>query len=101
MKKAFCIGAATGGIIGAIIALSMDFLLGNAVGGSWSEAVAHDLNYYFKANLPANHALVILGVFIVIGIIIAFGSLIGGVFSMMIARLFSMLIKEEKKGYRQ
>ncbi len=95
MKKAFYIGAAAGGILGAITALSMDFLLGNAVGGSWSEAVAHDLNYYFKANLPANNVLVILGVFAVIGIIIAFGSLIGGVFSMLIARLFSILIKDK------
>ncbi len=95
MKKAFYIGAAVGGLLGIIIALSMDLLLGNAVGGGWSEAVAHDLNYYFKLNLPGNHVLVILGVFVVIGIIAAFGSFIGGVFSIMIARLFSMLTKEK------
>ena len=100
MKKAFYIGAAAGGILGAVIALSMDFLLGNTVGGSWSEAVAHDLNYYFKVNLHENHVLVILGVFIVIGIIVAFGSLIGGAFSVMVTRLFNMLTKEEKRGER-
>ena len=96
MKKAFYIGAAVGGILGVIISLSMDLLLGNAIGGGWSEAVAHDLNYLFKMNLPDNHVLVILGVFIVIGIIVAFGSLMGGAFVVMISRLFSMLTQEKK-----
>lgn len=95
MKKAFYIGAAVGGLLGIIISLSMDLLLGNAIGGGWSEAVAHDLNYYFKANLPATHVIVILGAFIVIGIIAAFGSLIGGACSVMITRLFHMLTKGE------
>ncbi len=94
MKKAFYIGAVAGGLLGIVISLSMDLLLGNALGGGWSEAVAHDLNNLFRTNLPQTHVLVILGVFVVISIIAAFGSFIGGVFSVMIARLFIMLTKE-------
>ncbi len=71
----------------------MDLLLGNTLGGGWSEAVAHDLNSLFKTNLPQYHVIVILGVFVVIGIIASIGSFIGGVFSVMIARLFLMLTK--------
>jgi|SRR5208337_383140 len=100
MKKAFYIGAVAGGLLGIIISLSMDLLLGKALGGGWSEAVAHDLNNLFKTNLPQTHVFVILGVLVVISIIAAFGSFIGGVFSVMIARLFIMLTKEEKKGDR-
>ena len=96
MKKAFYIGAATGGLLGVIISLSMDWLLGNAIGGGWCEAVAHDLNYFFKAHLPENHVLVILGVFIVIGIIVAFGALLGGAFGVLITRLFDMLTQDKK-----
>ncbi len=95
MKKAFYIGAVAGGLLGIIISLSMDLLLGQALGGGWSEAVAHDLNNLFRTNLPQTHVLVILGVIVVIGIIAAFGAFIGGVFSIMIARLFITLTKEK------
>lgn len=95
MKKAFYIGAVAGGLLGIIISLSMDLLLGKALGGGWSEAVAHDLNNLFKTNLPETNVFVILGVFVVIGIIAAFGAFIGGVFSIMIARLFITLTKEK------
>jgi len=95
MKKAFYVGAVIGGLLGFTISLSMDLMLGNAIGSGWSEAVAHDLNYYFKVNLPENHVLVILGVFIVIGIIVAFGSLIGGACTVIITRLFHMLTKDK------
>jgi hypothetical protein len=73
----------------------MDLLLGNALGGGWSEAVAHDLNSLFKTNLAQTNVFVILGVLVVISIIAAFGSFIGGVFSVMVARLFLMLTKDK------
>lgn len=93
MKKAFYIGAAVGGISGVIVALSMDMLLGQSIGGGWSNAVAHDLNQLFKINLSEHHFIVITGVILVIGLIGLFGSFIGGVFFVMAARLFKMLAK--------
>lgn len=95
MKKAFYIGAVAGGLLGIIVSLSMDLLLGKTLGGGWTEAVAHDLNELFRTNLPQNHVIVIIGTFAVIGIIAAFGSFIGGVFSVMVTRLLHMLIKEK------
>ncbi|MBF0559039.1 MAG: hypothetical protein HQL08_09695 [Nitrospirae bacterium] len=95
MKKTFYIGAVAGGILGIVISLSMDLLLGKTLGGGWTEAVAHDLNGLFRMNLPQHHVIVIMGAFVVIGIIAAFGSFIGGVFSVMIARLLHMLTKEK------
>jgi len=93
MKKAFYIGAAIGGISGVIVALSMDMLLGQSIGGGWSNAVAHDLNQLFKINLSEHHFIVIIGVILVISLIGLFGSFIGGVFFVMAARLFKMLAK--------
>ncbi len=95
MKKAFYIGLIAGGLMGIIVALSMDLLLGKSLGGGWSEAVAHDLNALFKTSLPQTHPLVIAGVVIAVGVIGAFGSILGGIFSVMIARLFIMLTKEK------
>ncbi len=93
MRRAFYIGAILGGILGIAVALSMDLLLGKSLGGGWGEAVANDLNNLFKANLSPNSLIVIIGVIVVVGIIGAFGSFIGGVFSVMVARLFQVLTR--------
>lgn len=95
MKKAFYVGIIAGGLLGVAIALSMDLLLGESLGGGWSEAVANDLNRLFNANFSNTHFLVIIGVIFVVGIIGAFGAFVGGICSVMIARLFTMLTKEK------
>jgi hypothetical protein len=93
MKKALYFGLAAGGLLGVAVALSMDLMLGKSLGGGWSEAVAHDLNHMFGANLAQNHFAVIIGVIIVLGIIGVIGALIGGFFFAMVARLLIMLAK--------
>jgi hypothetical protein len=94
IKKAFYIGVILGGALGIAIALSMDIILGKVLGSGWREAVANDLNRIFQAGFSENHFIVIIGTIIVIGIIGVFGAFIGGIFSVMIARLFEMLTKE-------
>lgn len=95
MKKAFYTGIVVGGLLGIAIALSMDLLLGKSLGGGWTEAVANDLNHLFGTSFSQTHFFVIIGTGIVIGIIGAFGAFVGGIFSVMIARLFAMLTKEK------
>ena len=95
MKKGFFIGALCGGVLGIIICLSMDLVLGGALGGGWREAVAHDLGAIFGSTFYRNSFVVLLGVFVVIGFVAAFGALVGGVFGVMVTRLLSFLIKEE------
>jgi hypothetical protein len=95
VKKAFYIGLIFGGILGVAVALSMDILLGQSLGGGWREAVANDLNNLFGANLSQNSFIVITGVIVVVGIIGAFGALIGGICFVMIAHFFAMMTKEK------
>ncbi len=95
MKRPFRIGAVVGGIIGVFVALGMDFLLGQNPAGGWSEAVAHDLNRLMKANLSPDSVIVIFGVALVVAFIAAFGAAVGGTFTVLIARLFEALTKED------
>ncbi len=94
MKKAFYIGVVFGALLGIAVALTMDIFLGKSLGGGWTEAVAYDLNRLFDADLSQNHLIVIAGVAVVIGIIGAFGALIGGICFALIANFFKMLTKE-------
>ncbi|MCL4475160.1 MAG: hypothetical protein M1508_02895 [Nitrospirae bacterium] len=96
MKKGFFIGAICGGALGIIISLSMDLILGGALGSGWREAVAHDLGALFGRTFDNNSFIVVLGVIVVIGFVAAFGALVGGMFGVMITRLFSFLIKEQQ-----
>lgn len=94
MKKGFYIGAACGALLGIVIALSMDMFLGSALGGGWRQAVAHDLGALTGKTFGLNSFMVIAGVVIVIGFIGGFGAVVGGIFGVMVARLFSFLTGE-------
>ena len=96
MKKGLYIGSLCGGILGVIIALSMDLVLGGALGSGWREAVVHDLGALTGKTFGINSAVVLLGVAIVVGIISLFGALVGGIFGVMLARLFSFLTKGDE-----
>ena len=96
MKKGFYIGSLCGGILGVVIALSMDLVLGGALGSGWREAVAHDLGVLTGKTFGMNSAVVLLGAAVVIGLIGVFGALVGGVFGVMLARLFSFLTKGDE-----
>lgn len=95
MKKAFYIGVTAGGLLGIVVALGMDVLLGNRLGGGWADAVANDLNSLFKTNFPSNHFIVFVGVAFAISIIAAIGALMGGIFTSVIAFFFRMMTKEK------
>lgn len=95
MKRGFCIGSVLGGLLGVIISLSMDYFLGGALGSGWRDAVAHDLGALLGRTFDRNSFAVLAGVFVVIGIIGAFGAFIGGVFGIMVARLLSFLTREQ------
>ncbi|HWR59304.1 MAG TPA: hypothetical protein VN328_10485 [Thermodesulfovibrionales bacterium] len=95
MKRGFYIGAIIGGLLGVVISLSMDLVLGNALGGGWREAVAHDLGALTGRTFGNNSLFVWTGVVLIVGFIAAFGAFIGGIFGVMVSRLFSFLIKEQ------
>lgn len=94
MKKGFYIGVAAGGILGLAVALSMDALLGGAIGTGWRDAMAHDLGVLFGRPFDRNSFAVLAGVAAVIGFISLFGAFAGGFFGYIIARILSLLARE-------
>lgn len=93
MKKGFYIGALFGGLSGVIIALTMDLLLGNALGGGWKDAVAHDLAALTGKAVDPQSWVVFSGVAVIVGIIGLVGAAVGGFFGVLLARLLSFLTK--------
>jgi len=96
MKKAFYIGGIIGGVLGVIVALGMDMLLGSSLGGGWAEATANDINRLFKTSFPSDHYIVFAGVVFAVSVIVALGALMGGVSLTVIAWIFKALAKEKR-----
>ncbi|MCX7794736.1 MAG: hypothetical protein N2257_10110 [Thermodesulfovibrionales bacterium] len=91
MKRTFKIGMIAGFFVGVVVSLSMDIVFKDALGGSWADAVSHDLSLLFGRPLSPNSFIVIMGVFIVIGLVGLIGAFIGGVVGVFLYRLFSLL----------
>ncbi len=93
MKKIFYLGLILGFIVGIIVAISMDFLFSDALGGSWSDAVRHDLSLILQTEVSKDSLLVILGVIFVVSIVGVFGAIAGGIVAFFLSRFFQLLRK--------
>jgi hypothetical protein len=93
LKKGFYIGLIGGGIMGLVVSLSMDLLLGSSLGGGWKDAVAHDLGSLLGHAVNRDSLIVLVGVIVVMAFISAFGAMIGGIFGIFVVRLISFLTK--------
>lgn len=91
MKGAFRIGLVGGFIAGVIVALTMDIVFKDALGGSWADAVSHDLSLLLEKPVSKSSFVVILGVVILIGFIGVIGAFMGAVVGVLLYKLFSLL----------
>lgn len=91
MKRAFRVGLILGFISGILVGLTMDLLFKDSLGGTWSQAVSHDLTQILGRPVNPDSPLVILGVIFLIALIGIIGSFIGGVVGIFLYRLFTLL----------
>jgi hypothetical protein len=92
MFKAVTItGSAIGAIASIVIALSMDAVYKDSLGGSWRGAIAKDLHTFLGVNSPET-SLLVLALFIFTLIVLgAFGSVVGLMFSFFVYKFLDML----------
>lgn len=91
MKKAFRIGLIIGFIVGVIVAITMDIAFKDALGGSWADAVSHDLSALLGKPVSTSSFVVILGVVLLVGFVGVIGACIGGVVGIFFYKLFGFL----------
>lgn len=95
MKKAFKIGAITGGILGFSVAVGMDLIMGGTISSNgWADAVANDLNLLFGTSFQSSDFIVMICAFIAIGIMVIISALLGGIFSAFLAGFFNFMTKK-------
>lgn len=94
LKVSIISGCNFGAVLGVVVALMLDFITGNALGGGgWYESVQHDIALLFGPSWANTPWAVYSGIVIVIALIGAMGAAIGAFFGAIIGTVFSWLTR--------
>lgn len=90
-KKYLLAGALIGGIMSLSVSLLMDTLYADALQGTWRDAIAKDLHTFFSVDLSPKSFVVNVLFLAVLGLLSAFGALLGYIFSFFLYKFFGFL----------
>ena len=90
-KKFLLAGAIVGGILSVTVSLLMDTIYADALQGTWRDAIAKDLNTFLSLGVSSGSIIVNIAFVFVLGILAAFGALLGFIFSFFLYKFFSFL----------
>lgn len=91
-KKFLLFGAIIGGLLSLTISILMDTLFADSLQGTWRDAIAKDLKTFFHLTVSSGSLIVYIVFFFVLGIMTAFGSFMGFIFSFFLYKFFSFLL---------
>ncbi len=91
VKISLLAGCILGVVVAIAVSLSLDLMMGDGPGGSWREAVRHDIGLMFGSGWASKQWFISLGVVIVIGGIGIIGAVIGAVFGIIVGKALSIM----------
>lgn len=86
-------GSIFGAVAGLAVALSMDFMMGNAPGGSWHDAVQNDVRSLLGPEWAAKKWFINSGIVIIISAIGLIGAGLGAICGIIMGKIFKTLTK--------
>jgi hypothetical protein len=95
VKSLIIAGCIFGAVTGLAVSLSIDFMMGDALGGGWYESVKHDIDLWFGPVWAAKDWVIYISIVILIGVIGIIGGLIGSVFGAIAGKFFSLMSNPE------
>ena len=90
-KKALIIGAAFGGMLSVAISLLMDFMVSDALQGTWRDAIVNDMARFFDLSVSPDSLIAYLLFALVLLVMAAIGAAIGAIFSYIVFRFLELL----------
>ena len=93
VKISIISGCNFGAVLGVVVALMLDFITGNALGGGWYESVQHDVGMMFGPVWADKQWFIYSGIVVVIALIASIGAIIGAFFGAIVGTVFSGLVK--------
>jgi hypothetical protein len=90
-KKILLAGAIVGGVISVAVSLLMDTIYADSLQGTWRDAIAKDLNTFLSLGVSSGSIIVNIVFIFVLGLLAAFGALLGFIFSFFLYKFFGFL----------
>jgi len=90
-KKILLAGAIVGGVISVAVSLLMDTIYADSLQGTWRDAIAKDLNTFLSLGVSSGSIIVNIVFIFVLGLLAAFGALLGFIFSFSLYKFFGFL----------
>ncbi len=93
VKKSIISGCNFGALLGVVVALMLDLVSDNALGGGWYDAVSHDVNLVFGPQWAEKKWVIYSGIVVVVGLIAFIGALLGAMFGAFVGMVFGKVLK--------
>lgn len=90
-KRILLAGAIVGAIISVAVSLLMDTIYADSLQGTWRDAIAKDLNTFLSLGVSSGSIIVNIVFIFVLGLLAAFGALLGFIFSFFLYKFFGFL----------
>ena len=94
LKLVLLLGALGGAALSVAIALLMDVLYADSLGGTWRDAIAGDAEKLFSVSLSPEGLVVTVLFTFILAVLGAFGALMGMMFSVFVFKLIGLLTRE-------
>lgn len=94
LKPFVLAGASAGAALAIVIALLMDTLYPDSMGGSWRQAIAGDFSTFFSIRTTPESLLVTAVFLLILMALGVFGAAVGLVFSLFAYKFFGLLLRK-------
>ena len=101
VKSTIVAGSVFGAVTGLAVSLSIDFMMGDSLGGGWYESVSHDINLLLGPGWASKVWFIYLCIVILIVGIGIIGALIGAVFGAITGKFFSIMSKSGRSHAKE
>ncbi len=89
-------GAIGGALLAVAVSLLLDVLYADALGGTWRDAIAKDMETFLSLSLPPGGAVVTLLFILILAVLSLFGAFMGSIFSLFVFKFIELLTREGK-----
>ena len=93
VKASIITGCNVGAVVGLVVALMLDLVSGNALGGGWYEAVYHDVGRVFGPQWAEKKWVIYSGIVTVVAFIGLLGALMGAMLGAIVGKMLSKMIE--------
>jgi len=94
LKTVLLVGASIGAILSVTFTVLMDALYADSLGGTWRDAIVHDMHSMFSVTYAPDSFVVTVLYILIILLLALFGALMGALFTTFAYKFLSLLTRE-------